>query len=52
MCVPVCLVPVHGHIAGGVVDEVVDVIPELPGGAPTRCSKRQDGLVNVYTFVE
>ena len=28
---PVGLVPVDAHVAGGVVYQVVDVVPELPG---------------------
>ena len=34
---PVSLVPVDTHVAGRVVDQVVHVIPQLPGAGSTRC---------------
>ena len=33
------LVPVHAHVARRVVDQVVHVIPQLPGPSSTRCLK-------------
>ena len=39
---PVCegavgLVPVHAHVARRVVDQVIDVVPQLPRPGSTRC---------------
>ena len=31
------LVPVDAHVAGGVVDEVVDVVAQLTGGTSPSC---------------
>ena len=33
---PVGLVPVNAHVAGRVVYQVVDVVPQLPGAGSTR----------------
>ena len=33
---PVGLVPVDAHVAGRVVYQVVDVVPQLPGAGSTR----------------
>ena len=38
---PVGLVPVDGHVGGGVVDQVVHVVPQLPGRRSASCSKAQ-----------
>ena len=34
---PVGLVPVDGHVGGGVVDQVVHVVPQLPRGRSPSC---------------
>ena len=34
---PVGLVPVNAHVAGRVVYQVVDVVPQLPGPGSARC---------------
>ena len=34
---PVGLVPVDAHVAGGVVYQVVDVVPQLSGASSARC---------------
>ena len=37
---PVGLVPVDGHVGGGVVDQVVHIVPQLTGGRSSSCLKR------------
>ena len=42
---PVGLVPVDAHVAGGVVDEVVDVIAQLAGGGSTSCLETREKII-------
>ena len=42
---PVGFVPVDAHVAGGVVDEVVDVIAQLAGGGSTSCLETREKII-------
>ena len=50
---PVGLVPVDAHVAGGVVYQVVDVVPQLSGASSARCKsmrgERLDSELVLYS---
>ena len=43
---PVSFVPVDTHITSSIVDEIINVISELPGGRSSRCNKSYTMIIS------